>query len=566
MRPEGRLAANAQRHTDDLPADLRGSRDLVAWVKALAACVGWGGRGSGARAGSAPRVAKGEPLKHFRPFQHRSEVTFLPPSLQEWVPADHVVHFIADVLDRLDLTPIMAVYDNPHGNPPYHPKVMVGILLYAYARGVRSSRQIERMCYEDIPMRVLAGNVQPDHWTISNFRRRHLEALGELFVQTVRLAQEVGLVRLGHVALDGTKVKANASKHSAMSYGYMKQERERLRAEILQELQAGVAVDDQEDHQVVRRCGDELPPQLVRRAQRLAAIDQAMAKLRAEAAEAAPTDVPSRGRGGEPPSAVGGGTAEGRVPPPPEVPGPGPAAPTAARPPEGPAGGVRVADPEAGPERRERQDGAQAQARQPVPVEPPDRAQYNFTDPDSRIMLTSSKAFEQCYNAQIAVDAEHQIILAAELTNQAADAPHLMGLVDQTIQNSGGLPAEVSADAGYFHAGRVEELSARGIDVFIPPGKVPHRVWREESAPPDSPPPADASVKDRMRWKLRTSHGRARYRLRQQTVEPVFGQIKWSRGLRQLLLRGLAAARASWRFECAVHNMLKIHRAGVRLA
>lgn len=494
-------------------------------------------------------------MKTFRVFQHRSELMLLPPSLKDWVPASQVVHFIADVVEHLDLRAIMAAYDDPHGNPPYHPKVMVGILLYAYARGVRGSRRIERMCYEDVPMRMLAGNVQPDHWTISNFRRRHLEALGELFAQTVHLAQKAGLLKMGHLSIDGTKLKANASKHSAMSYGRMKQERDRLQEQILKELREAVAGDEREEAELGDRSGEELPPELAHAGKRLAAIKQAMAALEAEALAAAqqkvdaseqrarrqapakPKSKAQKGRGGTPtPASLIPEETERPVTEPGEA-------------------GVAAPHTTVNP-------GAASTPK----VVPADKAQYNFTDPESRIMRTSSKAFDQCYNAQAAVDSTFQIIAAADLTNQAADAPHLRPMVDQAIQNTGSTPAEVSADAGYFHALRIEALTTElQIDAFIPPEKIRHSEWRAQT-PLEGPPPQELDTKGHMRWKLRTKNGRERYQLRQQTVEPVFGQIKWNRGLHQLLLRGLAAARASWRFECAVHNLLKLHTAGLGLA
>lgn len=334
----------------------------------------------------------------------------LPPSIADWVPADHEVHFIADAVGQLDLSAIMEKYNEPRGNPPYHPQVMVGILLYAYARGVRGSRRIERMCYEDVPMRVLAGNVQPDHWTIAAFRRRHLEALGELFVQTVLLAQKAGVVKMGHLAIDGTKVKANASKHSAMSYGRMKEERARLEALIRKELQAGIAEDEREDAELGDRRGDELPPELAHPAKRLAAIKEAMASLEAEAA-AKQAQQPEQA-----------------------------AAPARKRRKKSkPKGGSAVKSPSLLPPEEPVDTGTPPAQAEAIPVVP-DKAQYNFTDPESRIMLTSSKAFEQCYNAQAAVDSPSQIIVAADLTNQAADAPHLRGVVDQVIANTGRAP------------------------------------------------------------------------------------------------------------------------------
>lgn len=444
-------------------------------------------------------------MKHFRPYQPE-QLLLLPPSLDEWLPRDHEIYFISDAVDRMDLGRIYARYDNPQGNPPYHPRMMVKVLIYAYMRGIRSSRKIERTLWEDIPMRVLSGNQQPDHWTIANFRRQHLEALGDLLVQTVRMAREAGLVKLGQVAIDGTKVKANASKHSAMSYGRMKQEEERLRKEIAAWFREAEAVDAREDRKYGSRRGDELPPELADRKRRLEAIERAKAVLEAQAREREAQRQASAEKKGKKP-----------------------------RPPKNPPG------------------------------VPPDKAQYNFTDPESRIMKNGDKAFIQGYNAQAAVDVESQIIVAADLTNQAADAPHLVGLVEQAERNTECALREVSADAGYFSETNVNELVAKGIEVWIPPEKVRHREWRTMSSPRGRIP-RGLDLRGRMRRKLRTKRGRARYKLRQQSVEPVFGQIKGNRGLRQFLLRGLVATRASWRFECAVHNLLKMWKAGVAWA
>lgn len=445
-------------------------------------------------------------MKHFRPYQPKNQIMLLPPVMSDWLPPDHEIHFIDDAVDRMDLSAIFAAYDNPQGYPPYHPAMMTKVLVYAYLRGIRSSRKIERALWEDVAMRVLSGNQQPDHWTLAHFRKRHQKALAGLFEQTVRMAQEAGLVKLGHVAVDGTKVKANASKHSAMSYGRMEKEAARLRAEIDQYFRDAEAADAEEDRLYGDRRGDELPPELADRKKRLAAIERAKAILEAEARE---REAQRQAQAAE----------KGRK----------------SRRPKAPAG------------------------------VPKDKAQYNFTDPDSRIMRSSDKAYIQAYNGQVAVDAESQIIVAAEMTNQAADAPHLLSLVDQVQRNTGRPAREVSADAGYYSQENLDGLAERGIEAFIPPEKIRHSDWRT-ATPPRGRIPRGLDAKGRMRRKLRTQRGRARYKLRQQSVEPVFGQIKWNRGLQQLLLRGLAAAQTSWRFECAVHNLMKMWKAGVQWA
>jgi transposase len=501
-------------------------------------------------------------MKRFRSYRHEAELMLLPPSLNEWVPPDHEIHFIREAVDKLDLSAITEAYADGGGNPPYDPKLMVRILFFAYARGVRSSRRIERMLRENVAMRVLACNEQPDHWTISNFRKRHLEALGELFVQTVLLAKLAGLVKLGHVAIDGTKVKANASKHSAMSYGHMRQEADRLRQVIGGHLRQAIAEDEEEDRQLGRRRGDELPEALADAVQRRAVIERAMAVLE-EAARRGEVKVVRR----EPAAEALGAGDSGRVPCSTESDEPS-SSERAGEAGEGP--GARALPLCLGVEESPRSEGGGgegggctgAPATGPeAEVRPDDKAQYNFTDPDSRIMLTSAKAFDQCYNAQAAVDAATQVIVAAELSNKVADGPHLLPLVEQAAANTGWLPAEVSADAAYYSSDRVQALEEREIDPFIPPEKIRHGPWRRQP-PPRGRPPRNLDTRGRMRRKLRTRHGRERYQLRQQTVEPVFGQIKWARGLQQFLLRGLPAARACWRFECAVHNVLKMWRLG----
>ncbi|MGC8489853.1 MAG: IS1182 family transposase [Clostridia bacterium] len=499
-------------------------------------------------------------MKEFRAYRHEAELMLLPPSLAEWVPADHEIHFIREAVDRLDMSAITGAYAEAGGNPPYDPKLMVRILFFAYARGVRSSRRIERLLHESVPMRVLACNQQPDHWTIAHFRKRHLEALGELFVQTVLLAKLAGLVKLGHVAIDGTKIKANASKHTAMSYGHMQKESVRLREEIGRHLRTAVAEDEAEDRKLGGRRGDELPADLANAAKRRAVIERAMAALE-EAARRGEVKLAKAERAAATPdgpepvhpeeatdSALRADTGAGARP-----------LMLPVREAESPSEPVRPAEKETPPSPSPAVAPAATRS-----IRPHEKVQYNFTDPQSRIMLTGAKTFEQCYNAQAAVDAATQVIVGAELTNMAADCPHLITLVKQVVANTGWVPAEVSADAGYFSADHVQTLQDMEIDPFIPPDRIRHDEWRRQS-PPRGRIPRNLDPKGRMRRKLRTRNGRARYRLRQQSVEPVFGQIKSGRGLQQFLLRGLKAVRASWRFECAVHNVLKLWRAGAQM-
>jgi Sec-independent protein translocase protein TatA len=355
---------------------------------------------------------------------------------------------------------------------------------------------------------MLSGNQQPDHWTLSEFRRRHLSALGDLFVQTVQLAQAAGLVKLGQVAIDGTKIKAYASKHAAMSYGRMKVEEERLRREVERYFHEAETTDQEEGGRHGRGGSEELPERLRTAQRRLQAIREAKRALEEEARERARAEQVERRR-----------QAEDR-----------------------------------GKTYRPRKD--------PLDAQPKARAQRNFTDPDSRIMVNGDKAFVQAYNAQAAVDTANQIIVAAELTNQAGDVGEMAPLVEQVEETMGRRPGEVLADAGYWSEKNVQFLIGRGIGCLIPPDKVRHRMWREENPPPPPPSPG-ASLREKMRYALALPENRERYRMREKTAEPVFGQIKEGRGLRQFLLRGKEKVRALWRLDCAAHNVLKLWRAGV---
>jgi len=445
-------------------------------------------------------------MKRFKAYDtHQSYL--LPPSPREWLPKDHLAYFIDNVVDQLDLCEVFAGYEGTKGQPPYHPEMMVKVWLYGYCVGIRSSRRLERALHEDVGFRTLSGNQQPDHWTLSEFRRRHLAALRGLFLQTVRLAQQAGMVKLGQVAIDGTKLKANASKHKAMSYARMEKEEKRLREEIRQYFEDVETTDQAEDERYGMNRGDELPDHLKTEEQRLEVIRQAMARLEEQARQ------------------------------------------------------------KAAAEQQKRQEKAAKQGRTYRPrkdantVKPSPKAQCNFTDPDSRIMKNADKAFIQGYNGQAAVDVDTQIIVAAQLSNQAADGPHLVGMVEQVEQATGKRPREVLADAGYFSEDNVTTLEGKGISVLIPPERVRHREWRDPSPSPLSPPPGDVSVSEWMSYRLKLPKNRERYRKREQSVEPVFGQIKEARGLRQFLLRGLDKVSALWQLECAAHNLLKLYRA-----
>ncbi len=418
----------------------------------------------------------------------------LPAALQEWLPDDHLAYFISDVVDQLDLSSITARYEGERrGGPPYHPRMMVKVLLYGYCVGVASSRRIAQRLHEDIAFRVLAANNTPDFRTISDFRKDHLAALSGLFLQVLGFCQRVGLVKLGHVALDGTKVRANASRHKAMSYKRMKEKEAQLAAEVAELLRRAQEVDDEEDRRYGQdKRGDELPEELAFREGRLEKIREAMAALEAEA-----------------------------------------------------------------------QAAAEAEGKEHLGV-PDDKAQRNFTDAESRIMPgPGGRDFLQAYNCQAVVDHAHQVIVAARATNQSSDKQQAAAMMQETIDNVGAVPREVSADAGYYSAKAVDDLQALGVDPFVAPEQTRH--GRVVPPAPRGRIPKHLSPRDRMRRKLRTRRGRQRYALRMETVEPVFGQIKAGRGFRQFLLRGLEKVQGEWSLICTGHNLLKLFRCG-RLA
>ena len=431
--------------------------------------------------------------KTFLPYDPDQQL-LLPAALREWLPDDHLAYFISDVVDQLDLSSITARYEGERrGGPPYHPRMMVKVLLYGYCVGVASSRRIAQRLHEDIAFRVLAANNTPDFRTISDFRKDHLAALSGLFLQVLAFCQRAGLVKLGHVALDGTKVKANASRHKAMSYRRMKEKEEQLAAEVAELLRRAQEVDDEEDRRYGKdKRGDELPEELAFREGRLEKIREAMAALEAEAQAAA--------------------EAEGKEHP-----------------------GV-----------------------------PEDKAQRNFTDAESRIMpAPGGRDFLQAYNCQAVVDHAHQVIVAARATNQSSDKQQAAAMMQETIDNVGAVPREVSADAGYYSAKAVDDLQALGVDPYVAPEQTRH--GRVVPPAPRGRIPRHLSPRDRMRRKLQTKRGRKRYALRMETVEPVFGQIKAGRGFRQFLLRGLEKVNGEWSLICTGHNLLKLFRCG-RLA
>jgi transposase len=450
--------------------------------------------------------------KEYRPY-HPRQMLILPPSLQEWLPEDHLAYFIDDLVDHFDLQAIEETYeDELRGGPPYHPAMMVKLLLYAYCTGVYSSRRIATHVQEDVAFRVLAAGNAPDFRTISGFRRRHLEALRGLFRQVLEVAQQAGLVKLQHVALDGTKIRANASKHKAMSYDRVCKEEPRLAAEVAEMFRRAEAIDAAEDAEYGPDCrGDELPEELRRRESRLRKIREAKAALEAKARERA------QQQRAEQAAKAAQAVAEGR------------------------------------PRRPSK----------PPRETPEDRMQYNFTDPASHIMKNADGAFVQAYNAQAAVDAHHQIIVATDVTAQPADAPHLVPMATAIAENTAHAPTRLSADAGYFSEANVTAELVQEIDLYIATGKVKH------GAPVPPAPrgriPDALPVKERMQRKLRTKAGHAVYRLRKAIVEPVFGQMKGARGFTRFLLRGHVKVRGEWSLVATAHNICRLFAARPRV-
>ena len=424
--------------------------------------------------------------KTYRPYVPE-QALLLPPSLREWLPDDHLAYFVGDLVDQLDLSAILGVYEaEERGYPPYHPVMLTKVLVYAYCVGVFSSRKIQRRLLEDIPFRVLAAGNEPDFRTIADFRKRHLSALQGLFEQVLRLARELGVPRVGRVAIDGSKVQANASKHKAMSYGRMGEKTTQLREEVQALLAQAEAADAHDDATYgADRRGDELPAELQRREDRLARIKEAQRALEARAkAEAEASSTPE------------------------------------------------------------------------TPAKPLPKAQYNFTDPESRIMKTPD-GFVQAYNTQLAVD-DLQWIVGHAVTQDTNDKKQLLPMITTVTEQSGESPTQVLADAGYCSEASLTAVAALPIDAYVSTRKQKHGE-RPRPCPRGRVPKAATGV-DRMTRKLQTKAGAAVYAARKAMVEPVFGQIKEARGFRRFLLRGYAKVQAEWALVCTTHNILKLYR------
>ena len=435
--------------------------------------------------------------REFRRYEP-DQALLLPPSLRDWLPEEHLAFFLSDTIDALDLSAFDDRYgDAGAGNQAFDPRMMLKVLVYAYATGTFSSRKIATKLHENVAYRVLGSDNFPAHRTISDFRKRHMPEFHELFVQVVQTAQEVGLVKLGTVAIDGSKVKANASKHKAMSYKRMKEEEKRLRKEIRELLAKANQADDQEDQRYGKdRRGDELPGELARRENRLQTIQAARRRLEAR---------------------------------------------------------QREADREEG-----REPGDQARTGKPGKPfkrafgEPEAKAQENFTDPDSRIMKHGSSSFEQSYNPQIAVDEAEQIIVATTVTQSATDVNELESVLDQIKETTGEYPDKMLADAGYRSEANLQTLEEKGIEGFVAMG----REKNGETKPPN--PKNKATC--RMAKKMKTQRAEKHYRKRKYLGEPPFAWIKSVMGFDQFSLRGIDNVTSEWNLACLAVNLKRMHR------
>jgi transposase len=477
--------------------------------------------------------------KTFRPWKI-DELLLLPAQVQDFVAADHLARFVLSLVrDEIDLAAITSSYDSDRGQPPFDPVMMTALLLYSYCCGIYASRRIAKACRERVDFMSIVGFDAPDFRTVSEFRRRHLKALGALFSQILYLCETAGLVKLGHVALDGTKIKANASKHKAMSYERMEKRAAELEAEVARWLAVAEASDAAEDKLYgADKTGEEMPDWVADKKRRAERIRKAKAELEAEAKAKAAADAKLKAAA----EAQQQREAEGR-----------------------------------------KKSGRQAA---PPSTAPDPKAQKNFTDPESRIMK-SKDGFVQAYNAQIAVDSTAQIIVAQDVTQSAVDSGQLVPMIDATKTNLGRYPEQASADAGYCSEANLEALETRDIDGYVATGRardaVAGTVDGGPAAVPGAPEPVSTSKPEpkpepeakpvstskpeakpkptrveAMRAKLKAGGHASPYRLRKQLPEPVFGQIKQARGFRQFLLRGFEKVRTEWAMVCIAHNLLKL--------
>ena len=445
-------------------------------------------------------------MGNFRPI-NRDTGFLLPPSVDEWLPERHLARFVVDVIDQLDLSELENSYRGS-GSASYHPAMLLGLLIYGYATRVFSSRALERATYDSVAFRFIAGNDHPDHDTIAAFRKRFIEHIEPLFVEVLKLARAMGMLKMGTVALDGTKVHANASRHSALSYGHGKKIEKKLRREVRQLLTLAENADEADIPD-----GMSIPEELERRETRLAAIAEAKAKIEERVAEREEAEYEAKLTEREEKEQRTGKKPRGR-------------------PPEPPSGGVDSQE------------------------------QINLTDEDSRIMPVPGGGFDQCYNAQAAVAAESLLVLSTEVTQAANDKEQVAPMLEKLQE----LPAELGeverllTDSGYLSEKNVEACAAAGIEPLMALGRERHHAsWRERfGAAPRRPPRESATALEKMRYRLKTPEGRALYALRKQIPEPVFGIIKSTLGFRQFLLRGLENVKGEWSLVTMSWNLKRM--------
>lgn len=437
----------------------------------------------------------------------RDTMYLLPPSVDEWLPENHLARFVVEVVDQLDLSKLTVRYGG-RGSAAYHPSVLLALLVYGYATGVFSSRRLERATYDSVAFRFIAANTHPDHDTLANFRQQFLVTLEDLFVQVLVLAQGMKMLKLGQIALDGTKVKANASRHKALSYGHIEKIETQLRAEVRQLLAKAETADRE-----ALPDGLDVPSELARREERLKALAEAKAKIEERAQVRCNAEQKEYA--------------------------------------------AKLARREA-----QREAGKKPRGKEPKPPQagPGQKDQINLTDEESRIMPTAS-GFEQAYNAQAAVDTESRLLIATSLTQQTNDKQQVEPMLEQVqaLPEAVGQVEEFLADTGYFSEANVNACADRQISPLMAMGREAHHLPLEERFKPDAPKPESDDPVVQMAWRLTTKDGRARYGKRKSTIEPVFGIIKHVMGFRQFSLRGLGAVTGEWKLVALAFNIKRMN-------
>lgn len=482
--------------------------------------------------------------KSYRPWAP-TDPYLLPPSPKEWLSKEHLVYFVLEVVEALDLSAVEAEIQrkDPRGERPYSPQMMTALLVYGYCKGIYSSRRLERQTYEEVAFRLIVGQGHPHFTTINEFRLQHGQALAGLFVQVLELCRRAGLVKLGQVALDGTKIKAAASKHKAMSYHRMNEEEGRLRKLVEEMLEQADRIDEEEDRLYgVGKSVQDLPPELCDRKERLKRIHEAKAALEQEAAEARAAQL--REHAAEQRKKEDDQTVDSV---------------------ERKRASRRAEKSERQAERLSAKRKASGEGEDPSQQElplhqvavtpeglPAAKAQRNFTDPESQIMVKGG-AFVQAYNAQVVVDAAYQVIIAEGVSNQAPDTEYLVPMVERTVQLARQVPEVLLADSGYFSAKNAAYLRDKSIDGYL-------AVGRDKRA--DQPKAEVHGAKAEMAKKLSTPAGKANYARRKAIVEPVFGQIEEARGFRRFSQRSQAKVQREWTIVCTIHNLLKLFHYG----